>query len=238
MNRNSALIWHPKVESVYRTPKTIFVPYNHGACVSLMEMEDGDPAPWNDAVTAISEAAEKIGYPVFIRTDLSSAKHAGPKAYKADSMDDVVGVFARTVEDSEMKFWTAQPPEAIMVRQFLELHHTFTAFRGLPIAREFRFFANGKRVLCSHPYWPADALEDHCDAEGWQDKLVDLCLTPSNYSELWCAAIVAADACGGDAWSVDFAMDRDGGWYLIDMARMEDSWHWPGCPNGEKKVFA
>jgi len=44
-------------------------------------------------------------------------------------------------------------------------------------------------------------------------------------------AIEAAKVCDG-RWSVDFARDRSGKWWLIDMALMAASWHWPGCPNG------
>lgn len=238
MNRNSALIWYPKTKDIYPTPKTILVPYEHSRCVSLMEKEQDEDASnvthWNATVSAVGDAAQEIGYPVFIRTDLASAKHSGPPAYKANSAADIVAVFAATVEDSEMKLWTARPPQAIMVREFLHLHHMFTAFRGLPIAREWRFFADSRHVICAHPYWPAGALEGHVATKRWREQLKQISELPGNYSELCAKAMEAAAACGDDAWSVDFALDRDGKWWLIDMARMEDSWHWPGCPNGGK----
>ena len=31
------------------------------------------------------------------------------------------------------------------------------------------------------------------------------------------------------AWSLDFAMDKSGVWWAIDMAPAERSYHWPDC---------
>jgi len=68
-----------------------------------------------------------------------------------------------TIEDNEMKFWMSEeyPPAAFMVREFLDLDASFKAFGGLPIAREWRIFASPEKVICYHPYWPAeDALAE------------------------------------------------------------------------------
>jgi hypothetical protein len=37
------------------------------------------------------------------------------------------------------------------------------------------------------------------------------------------------DSISEDYWSVDFALGRDGKWYLIDMAAGEVSGHHPDC---------
>lgn len=235
MNPNSAMIWFPAIEAAgMKVPKTTMVPYNHSACLSIF---DGEECPeFNRLVTATEEAAEVIGYPVFIRTDLSSAKHSGPVAFRADSRERIMQCLARTIEDNEMKFWLEQHgPQAIMVRKYLNLHYTFTAFHGMPVAREFRFFADARTVFCAHPYWPEDALERHCYEPAWREKLALLNEMPSNYGELCALAMQAAAVAGEGQWSIDFAMDCDGGWWLIDMARMENSWHWPGCPNAARK---
>lgn len=229
MNPNSALIWFPTIEAAgLPVPRTVMIPYNHQACASIF---DGVQSyEFDRLMLAVSDASKCIGYPVFIRTDLSSAKHSGPRVFRAESEYDISRCLAFTIEDNEMKFWTEQHgPAAIMVREWLSLHSTFTAFNGLPIAREFRLFADSRTVLCAHPYWHPEAIEEHCDDPDWREKLAVLNEMPGNYGELCAMAMQAAAACGGDRWSVDFAMDRDGKWWLIDMARMENSWHWPGC---------
>lgn len=231
MNRNSALIWLPKIEGAgLPTPKTIIVPYSHHDCISIF---DGDPsAEFFRLSEAVMDAARGIGFPVFIRTDLSSAKHSGPSACRIDEDGQNQPIF-ETLEDSELKFWMERSgPTAFLVRRFLTLDAPFTAFRGLPIAREFRFFANEERVFCHHGYWPADSIEEHNPSSPeWRELLAGMQEDPPELAELSSMAITAAGACGGGNWSVDFCRDADGKYWLLDMAVAADSFHWPGCPN-------
>ncbi len=233
MNRNSALIWLPKIEALgLPTPKTIMVSYDHNEFVAALECGDYiDPKP---IYAAVIKACEKIGWPCFVRTDLASAKHKGPCAYLADNPASVPLVICRTVEDNEMKFWPYnhhEPPEAFLVREFLILDYMFTAFHDLPIAREWRFFSDGKKVLCAHPYWPIEAFENwQINYRGWEKVLAEHHKKPLEFYYLSELAMKAARACGGE-WSIDFAADCIGNWFLIDMATAQDSWHWPGCPN-------
>jgi hypothetical protein len=211
------------------------VPYDHNEFVAMLEGEKGiNVKPIYEAIKA---ACKQIGWPCFVRTDLASAKHQGPRAYLADNPASVERVICRTVEDSEMKLWLdAEPPQVFLVREFLTLGSSFTAFHGLPIAREWRFFADGERVICAHPYWPLEAFKKQkIEYKGWKTVLVD---HHKRLIRFWNAlrkmAIKAAGACGGE-WSIDFAMDKAGKWFLIDMATAQDSWHWPGCPFGGNK---
>jgi|ERR1700722_1381342 len=232
MNRNSALIWLPRIEAAgLPTPKTIIVPYEHHKCVCIF---DGIGSPEVSRLTdAIMEAAREIGFPVFIRTDLASAKHSGPDAYRIDEDSHNQPIF-ETLEDAELKCFMDSDPEAFLVRKFLTLDAPFTAFRDLPIAREFRFFANGSCVHCWHPYWPEDSLEEHDPSNpDWRELLAGMQGTPPELGGLAMMAITAARACGGGDWSVDFCRDTDGKWWLLDMATAADSFHWPGCANEE-----
>lgn len=148
-----------------------------------------------------------------------------------DSDEDGRAIF-ETLEDNEMKFWMERDgPSAFLVRQFLDLEHHFTAFRGLAISREWRYFATAENVICRHPYWPADALEEHVDEAAYPDWRFWLqqIHEPMDSPELDRMAIIAASACGDGAWSVDFCRDVAGKWWLLDMATMRDSYHWPGC---------
>lgn len=233
MNPNSALRWLPPIAAAgLPVPKTIVVPYKHH---NMHPAFDGERCPaLTELAAKVDQVIAEFPCPVFIRTDLGSAKHSGPKAYKVDDEPCLQGLY-RLLEDQEMKFWTVRPPEAILVREFLTLEAKFEAFCGLPVNREFRFFSDGNKVLCSHPYWPQDALEGHVN-EGaypdWREQLQVLQdMSDPEADTLECMAIDAARACGGGTWSVDFAKDVNGKWWLIDMATAADSYHWPGCVN-------
>jgi hypothetical protein len=236
MNRNSALIWLPKIDGLgFPSPKTIIVPYDHRFFAAGMEDGDDLREPMKALGFEIISACEKVGWPSFIRTDLGSAKHSGPSAYLADNPLSVKQVLYSTIEDQEMKFWTEREgPKVFLVRQFLDLDASFAAFDGLPISREWRFFADGEKVQCYHPYWPESALEGRVDDPLWREKLSNHHSIPDCFDNLCDMAIGAAGSCGGD-WSVDFAMDKAGKWWLIDMAVKKDSWHWPGCIGGAKQ---
>jgi hypothetical protein len=235
MNPNSALTWLPRIE-VYGlpVPRTVFVPYNHRTISAMFDGADTTELP--RLIAACEDAISVIGLPAFIRTDLASAKHGGPKCYKVATIEDLASRLIETIEDNEMKFWMQRfGPRAIMVREFLDLDAAFTCFRGLPIAREWRLFADREKVLCRHPYWPDGALEGHFwhgEPAGWREALADHHAEPARMDTMQAMAIQAASAQGCGEWSVDFACDRDGKWWLIDMATMQDSYHWEGCPNG------
>lgn len=238
MNPNSALRWLPPITAAgLPVPKTIVVPYKH---------HDMHPAFDGERCPALTELAAKVDQviaefpgPVFIRTDLGSAKHSGPKAYKVDD-EPCLQTLYRLLEDQELKFWTDIPPAAILVREFLTLEAKFEAFRGLPVNREFRVFSAGLHDLCIHPYWPHDAIEEHVHEARYPNWREDLsALRGLSASEETTLKAFARDAvlavCKADKsigfWSVDFACDVDGKWWCIDMATAADSFHWPGCVN-------
>ncbi len=236
MNPNSALRWLPPITAAgLLVPRTTVIPYKHHEICPAFDGEDC-PALVELAAKVDAAAAEFPG-PVFIRTDLGSAKHSGPKAYKVD--DEPCGnALYRLLEDQEMKFWTAQPPEAILVREFLTLEAKFEAFSGLPVNREFRVFSAGLHDLCLHAYWPHTAVEEHVDESKYPNWRADLSalheLSDIDRLELQALARQAVLAiCRAEKsigfWSVDFAQDVSGKWYLIDMATARDSFHWPGC---------
>lgn len=235
MNRNSAVIWMPVVEkSGFPYPKTIMIPYDHNLMVQLLDgpvANESARKAFGDLVSASSFARNSISSKCFIRTDLASAKHSGPSGYLVAEEQDIPSRLMETIEDNEMKFWVDPKggPTHIMVREFLDLDAPFTAFRGLPIAREWRLFAGENHVICFHPYWPEPALEEYVKGPAnWRDLLADTHSIPDCINDLKKAAMFIAKRCVG-RWSVDFAMDKSGQYWLIDCATMEDSWHWPGC---------
>lgn len=232
---NSALYWLPRItEANLPVPISVIVEYDHQAILGGMEGSAEFPAATAEAVRA---ACDQIGYPCFLRTDLCSAKHDGPSSYRIDRPEDVLNRICRTAEDAEMKLWPFSRPSAFLVRRFLALDAPFAAFYGLPIAREFRFFATPGRVHCVHPYWPPEAIAffgeygSQLGPHGWQENLAEISqINDLDRESLGGLATKAAAACpDSDAWSVDFCRDTAGKWWLLDMARAEDSFHWDGC---------
>lgn len=221
----SARHWLPRLAAAgISVPDTVIMPYDHRAVVAMMEGADDDRA-WGDLLVRCRDAAPTVGWPVFVRTDLASAKHDGPASYRADGPEDLPRVLSFTVEDSEVKFWPGGPtPSAILLRRWLDLDAPFRAFGGHPIAREWRLFASPDGVACSHFYWPADAILDP-DRPHWEFLLAGLAAdTPT--VDLRGLAVRAAAACPEvPAWSIDFAADVHGTWHLIDMAPADLSWH-------------
>jgi hypothetical protein len=224
---DSALNWFPPIAAAgLPVPRTEFVPY---APFALYPVLDGEPMG-DFPKEALYDACKRIGYPVFLRTDLASAKHGGPSAFKVDSPDQLMQCVFETFEDNCLKD-IAGATQAFMVREYIAIQHTFTAFRGLPIGREWRFFADQEKVLCQHFYWPEEALT-HAQTTGldWRVQLHELAepLAAKELSVLSDMALRAVRAIGLGAWSVDFALDVDGKWWLIDMATAGRSWH-PKC---------
>jgi hypothetical protein len=81
-------------------------------------------------------------------------------------------------------------------------------------------------------FLPDGDLIRNPDTIHWRDLLQSMHVMWDNFEALHDAARMAAALCdAAPAWSVDFALDRKGKVWLIDMATMDTSWHWPGCPN-------
>jgi hypothetical protein len=233
---NSALFWFPRVrEAGLPVPKTIFVPYDHHAAVDLLESGEEPALDWR----LITRAVASVGPVCFLRTDKSSAKHDGPAVYRVEPSSDLEYQVFRTIEDSEMKPWMSGPhPRALMFRQWLDLRAPFTAFNGLPVAREFRFFAGPDGSECWHPYWTEESIlsgEREPRAPDWREQLQKMnVLSGQVLAGLKEMARVAAEACANEfeeVWSVDFAQDKEGVFWLIDMATYKAAYHEPSCVN-------
>ena len=243
-NFNSATYWLPRMEHAIRQPKTVFVDYDHRAVLGLMceEPAKADVESLEAIVAKVKEALVVVGVPAFLRTDQSSAKHAGPIAYKIERADEDVirRVILATAEDNEMKFMCGPAPTKLLVRQWLDLDAHFTAFGGHPIAREWRFFASREGAECWHFYWPKSAVKGSAKPGaalevGWESayEAISEPLHPFDCTGLGHLAKLAAFLCHDEQakrWSVDFAKDKTGRWWLIDMAVAEDSWHPGTCP--------
>lgn len=246
MDANSALYWLPATRGRMPSPKTTLVPYDHYACLSGL-YSGGDTKVLEATSQAVLVAAETMlretgKQAVFIRGDHTSAKHSGPGAYRfnqGDGIERIRQIVSYGIEDAEGKSWGEWVQESWMVREWLDLESTFGAFgygperTPHPIAREWRFFADRDGVVCHQPYWPPEPIEESLDDGDWKAKLTHLNrpLSSTEEAQLGAWATEAARLCpAAKSWSVDFAQDVDGKWWLIDMAVAAASFHYPDCP--------
>jgi hypothetical protein len=232
---NNLAYWWPRLKaSGVRVPKTIVVE----------APADFDPLPilegqavegWYDLVLQLCQAVENLGPPCFLRCGPGSDKHNWERTcYLADAHPTRMSQHVTAIVD-----WAACNDlldvgvNVWAVRELLPLQTAFTAWRGLPIACERRYFFDVHgRVVCHHPYWPAEAVAaGRPAADDWPELLeVANVETPLETLELEAQTQRVARHFPGLAWSLDWALTMGNEWYAIDMARAERSWH-PECPH-------
>jgi len=226
-------------------PKTEIVEIPYKKFVKLI---DGD-STLSEYSEKFSHVMESLGtFPIFLRTDNSSQKHSFKRTCRLPDKKSLLGHILELI-DSNMA--SNLIDNALVFRKWLDLDAGFSAFDGLPINVEARLFINHGKVQCIHPYWPEDAIESwwihkqvlerQFDTKppfqinpSWkkilkyQNKIVE-----ESTSILKKYANHVIGKIGNDYWSVDFALGRDGRWYLIDMAAGEVSYHYPDCRFGD-----
>lgn len=223
VNKTSMLYWWPKVKDIgIPMPRTeIVLQKEIKDWFSILEKE------LNDADYELVKAkAEELNYPVFIRTDHSSAKHD----YKDTCFVKSEKELSKNIRQLfEVNYCHNLYPEALILREYIELDWKFKAFMCLPIAPERRYFISNGEVVCHHPYWILDAIEFYskdCPRPlYWQELLAEVneeseeeITLLKGYSEK------IASVLDGE-FSVDFAKGKNGTWYFIDAASAIQSWH-------------
>ncbi|MDD4888365.1 MAG: ATP-grasp domain-containing protein [Phycisphaerae bacterium] len=226
--------WYPAILPVVPTPRTRTL----RAQGDLWALLNGKrPAGWDDFITELLAIAESFGAPVFVRAGLGSAKHDWSRTcYLAKLNRPEMSAHVVAIVD-----WLAcnglgpRPGEVFAVRQFVPLVSGFSAWRGLPIARERRYFIRDGQVVCHHPYWPAGALLPLAERgelpPDWIQALAFLNQEPADELVTLTAhaqAVASLPEFRRGYWSIDFALGQNGVWYAIDMAAGERSWH-PEC---------
>jgi hypothetical protein len=197
--------------------------------------EDSKDVP---SFSYLIEAVEDYGTPCFLRSDLSSAKHFGLEAIKVKTPEDTSTAMGHIIEHHGMDFLGANP-NAWMIRPWIKMKESFRAFERfdnnpLPIPPEYRVFVTGEgEHVCTHFYWPKKEFQQRHAPDDAPNKLAKMKeSTQTAVDDLEGIAKQAGDALGKvDAWSVDFALDADDNWWLIDVADARTSWHPEDCPH-------
>jgi hypothetical protein len=184
-----------------------------------------------DDEIGFDRAVDSMGFPFFLRTDLCSGKHDWKGSCFVTDRHNLQQHKDKVLESNVRWQMLGIEPSAFIIREFLQLETLFTAFSGnMPINKERRYFVRDGNVVCSHPYWPASAFNNHparmANDPAWEEKLSILNKRDETENCLTGYAEKVGRKLGG-YWSIDFAKDRFGKWWLLDMALGDNSYHYP-----------
>ncbi len=238
MDKNSMTYWYPLIKSLpIPQPRTEIVKLNAGYFEIMAVIEpDGNIDAIEAQMDEIQEACKEVGIPLFLRTSHTSGKHSWKETCFLTDLSKIRRHISALIEDTAMK---EIPIDALVLRKYIEMDSTFTAFSGkMPVNSERRYFINNGKVQCHHSYWIPKAISSADEAyavigksnlvSNWRELLVELNAESNSEIERltgW-AELVAMKLKG--YWSVDFCRAKNGTWYLIDCAQGERSWH-PKC---------
>jgi hypothetical protein len=224
--------WFPALLSAgLPVPKTSIIKTD----AQLLEYLDGKvPEGGPELIRQIAAAGDEIGWPLFLRTGLTSAKHRWKRSCYVENRDVLLSHVIEIVEFSACADFLGLDTSEWCVRELLPTIPYFHAFDGFPVVEEYRVFWIDGEVRCIHPYWPRESIRSP-SAEDWRDLLegASTLLDLDRAEILELAQRVGAVTVGD--WSIDF-LCTDRGWYVTDMAVASQSFHWPGCPNGPKEM--
>lgn len=226
VDKNDIAYWFPKLLlSEQPVPKTIIIQTDD----ELWEILDGEtPAQSSEFIAELKHAISIIGDPVFLRTGHTSGKHNAKDTCFLESPIMLPSHIYALVEESGMAM-PSLPIRTWAIREMLLFGNpaAFTAFNGLPIRKERRYFFRDGKVEHHIPYWPeevfgpkyyGDQLPEYWESllrrvnqeSGTEIKeLTNRTESVAKYFEGW--------------WSLDWIFTMRG-WVAIDMARGEDSW--------------
>jgi hypothetical protein len=229
---SSLEFWYKDVEYLgIPSPKTKIVK------LTKKELEAAHSEHLLGSVTVkLMEAAEEFEYPIFLRTDLSSGKHAWDTSCYVDHPDKISRHAHEVMVYNLVADMFGLPFRSFAVREFIPLEGgELKAFYGnFPVTKERRVFVRDGIVECHHEYWVEGAIEQgmshkEMPREEWQPLLDKVnAVTEDDVAIIVEYARRIGKRLGG-YWSVDFAKTTDHQWILIDMGRGELSFHKEGC---------
>ena len=231
----SMFYWYPKIKDLeIAQPNTEMYAFNEHELELLQEDKISKTIFEN-----IKPLAEKIGFPLFMRTDFSSCKHGWKKTCYVPSLSDLNEHIFELLTSSMMQGFLSYSDNGLALREFIPLRTRFTAFHGdFPVNKERRYFINNGKVQCHHPYWYPDAIKGHTDKKGWEAIVESLNYETEYEIEVLTGYAELVGTIFDGYWSVDFAkgMEGESPWYLIDMAEGDKSFHWLECEYCPEKM--
>ncbi len=233
VNKTCISYWFPRIEAAgLPVPRTDLLCMDGDTAIDFYRVFDGK-APGARCVPfceKVAECSDRMGYPCFLRTGLTSGKHNWDNTCHLGSREDILIHVIAIIEYSECVDMMGLPFDVWAVREMLPVQPLAVCrkWANMPVCREFRVFVNDDKVQCMHPYWPSDVL-DQGGAVGVDGSIdIDrLNVASVDDVDLYSLASSAGEAVGG-SWSVDL-LTTSRGWYVTDMAEADRSYHWPSC---------
>lgn len=233
MHKNSMFYWYPIVEQCgIKSPKTVLVPFK--GTLDFCIFDGKKSKSYSAFISQLEKEAEKIGYPLFMRSDEASNKFEWSNSCYVESKEKLYGNLLNILEMIEMSMGLGF--RGVALREFLTLESTFTSHRGMPVAKEFRLFIRNGKLECIHPYWPKVAIT-RPSAEDYATKLDVLRQFTSDDLNAILKELSKFENKLPEYWSVDFCKTTKGEWYLTDMAIGEQSYHWATCQYAPKAML-
>lgn len=238
ISEDSLLNWYPLIKDIVPVPKTVWLDLTDVSDEQIIEwIDEGIP---EDVAEKLKEKAREIGYPLFMRTDLFSAKHFFEQTCYVQSEDRLIPNLRRLLDINYTVELLGLPVNAIVFREYLDLYWKFRAFYGkLPVATEVRWFIRGGDLQCWHFYWVRDAIEQP-DRRKWVEILEEMEKIAKDEEHIHRKLAKKVAKVMNGYWSVDFARTVDGKWVCIDMAMGKQSYHPSTCPhlsNEERRIM-
>jgi hypothetical protein len=235
---NSMTFWFPiLLRAGIPVPKTIFIHADNQSELAVL-LDGNEPDPKSRFFLELELAAEKVGLPAFLRTEMLSDKHGWKETCYLESADPARLIYhvASLVEASEMaNIATGTDHHFWAVREFLQAESDFTYFHGdMPITKEIRVFVRNGEIECFHPYWPKDIFPDIDPEKVNRVRRLD---KVELSGAIGLAGFIAKRISG--YWSIDLLktklnIEGRGFWYCTDMAIGERSYHDPECKYAPK----
>lgn len=234
-NRNRLSWWFPRLPSSICVPKTEIIIWPQTNENNLLNLLDGKtPDDFQSLCERISQIGDRLGWPMFLRTDYLSGKHNWKNTCYVPGSECVAKRVTHLVEESAMADIMGFPTDCWIARKLIPTKAAFTAFYGdMPIVKERRYFVQDAQVVCHHPYWPMDAFllgDLACEVPNWKELLAEMNVEDMAEVSLLSELSSKVGAAIGGAWSIDWLWSEDERkWYLTDMADAAQSYHWSGC---------
>lgn len=252
-DKNCLSYWFPLLQAAgLPVPRTTIISTE---CELLHILDGKTPEGFADLVESIRTAADAIGWPIFLRTGQTSAKHNWRNTCYVPTPGNVPQHVCGIVEFSAMADFMGLPTDVWAVREMLPTRPvmTLSGYGDMPLVREFRCFVKDAEILCVHPYWTRASVIQGLPLDVQSGESIDWKsgpeqTMPMNFDQMYEAlcrldsddedavrglAAAAGKAVGGE-WSVDM-INTDRGWFLTDMAIAAQSFHWPGCEAAQTK---
>lgn len=243
-NRNCLSYWYPRLPADVPTPPTVLVEFPYEVQLSILNLSENDQVTEEDkkaldrGISKVQEMCDLFGYPCFIKTGLFSDKHNW--SCHVESQDAVRQAVCQIVYN-----WACYGGMGLddtnwfVVRKLLPTK-PYMLFEGkMPVTRERRYFAQDGKVLWHQPYWPREAFPAWAKVDLLGHESIEAALALMNEeteAEVHYLAGLASSISKAipGAWSIDFLEDKDGKWWMIDMAEAQKSYVDKNYQDGKK----